>query len=170
MRVAAPTDVSCQPIGPNIDTSRKYSLVLSAKEPASCQGLRKQKSGYVGVNDSEVFWRRPFGAILQVDQIASRRCSTLTCGLFYSTLLCPTPEVQITITLRQHHKLRPSLDVGTCVVDCSALRGTQSEQSHHCRKSLTTDRKPFKSYSISCSVRSGRTARSFNDHGYCSHR
>ena len=69
MRVAAPTDVSCQPIGSNIDTSRKYSLILGAKEPAYCQGLRKQKSGYVRVNESEIFWRRPFGASLQVDRL-----------------------------------------------------------------------------------------------------
>ena len=126
MRVAAPTDVSCQPIGSNIDASRKYSLILSAKEPAYCQGLRKQKSGYVGVDDSEIFWRRPFGAILQVDQIALQRRLTLTCGL-YSTLLCPTSEAQITITLRQYHKLRASSNIGACVVDFSTLRGSQSE-------------------------------------------
>ena len=68
-RVTAPTDVSCQPIGSNIDASRKYSLILGAKEPAYYQGLRKQESGYVGVNESEIFWRRPFGASLQVDQL-----------------------------------------------------------------------------------------------------
>ena len=127
MRVTAPTDVSCQSIGPNIDTSRKYRLVLSAKEPAYCPGLRKQKSGYVGVNESEIFWRQPFGASLWVDQIASRQRLTLTCGLLYSTVLCPTSEVQITITLRQYYKLRSSVNIGTCVVDFSTLRGSQSE-------------------------------------------
>ena len=129
MHIVAPIDVSCQPIGSNIATSRKYRLILGAKEPAYCRGLEQRKSDYSPHNKSEVFWRRPFGASLQVDQIASRRPSMLTCRLLYSTLLCPTSEAQITITLRQHHKLRPSLDVGTCVVDCSALRGTQSEQS-----------------------------------------
>jgi hypothetical protein len=129
-RVAAPADVSCQPIGSNIDTSRKYSLILGAKEPAYCQGLRKQKSGYVGVKESEIFWGRPFGASLQVDQIASRRGLTLTCGLLGSTLLCPTSEAQITFTLRQYRRSRSSLNIGTSVVDCSALRGTQSEPSH----------------------------------------
>ena len=81
MHIVAPTAVSCQPIGSNIDASRKYSLILGAKEPAYCQGLRKQKSGYIGVNESEIFWGRPFGASLQVDHIASRRGLTLTCGL-----------------------------------------------------------------------------------------
>ena len=89
--IAAPTDVSCQPTVSNLDTSRKYCLILGAKEPAYCEGLRKQKSDYVGVNESEIFWGRPFGTRLQVHQFASQCRLTLTCGLLYSTLLHPMP-------------------------------------------------------------------------------
>ena len=122
-----PTDVSCQPTVSNLDTSRKYCLILGAKEPAYCEGLRKQKSDSVGVNESEIFWGRPFGTRLHVHQFASQCRLTLTCGLLYSTLLHPMPQAQITITLRQYRRLRSSLDIGTSVVDCSTLRGTQSE-------------------------------------------
>ena len=107
-----------------MDMSRKYSLILNAKEPAQFQGLPKQKSNYVGVDESEIFWRRPFGPILQVHQAALLQKFN---ALLSSTLVCPTSEAHITITLRQYHKFHSSLNIGTCVVDCSVLRGIQSE-------------------------------------------
>ena len=69
MHIVAPTDVSCQPIGSSIDTSRKYSLILSAKQPTYCEGLEQRKSDYAPHIKSEIFWRRPFGASLQVDRL-----------------------------------------------------------------------------------------------------
>jgi hypothetical protein len=47
------------------------------------------------------------------------------------------------ITLRKHHKVRQSRNIGTCGINCSTLRGTQSEQCHEThRKNLTSE--PFK--------------------------
>ena len=108
-----------------MDMSRKYSLILDAKPPAQFQGLQKNKSDYVRVNESEILWGRPFGASLQVHQ--SGFCDGIHSLVAYSTLVCPTSEAQITITLRQYHKFHPSSNIGTCLVDCYTLRGIQSE-------------------------------------------
>ena len=125
-----PTDVSCRPCRSILDTSRKYSLIFSANEPAAlCSGLQKEKSDYVGFNQSEILWKRPFGASLQVYQsafaIALRDNSThaLPC----STLFCPTSDANVTITLRQHRGLHSSQNIGTCIVDCPVHPGMQSE-------------------------------------------
>ena len=59
-----PTDVSCQPTGPDLNTSKKYRLILGVEQPARCEGLEKSKSDYVRFSGSDIFWRRPFGPSL----------------------------------------------------------------------------------------------------------
>jgi len=81
-------DVSFQFTSSNLNTSRKYALILGAKQPAYCEGLQKPKSEYVALKDSKIMWRKPFGARL--------------------TIICTTPEARLVITLREHHKVRAS--------------------------------------------------------------
>lgn len=59
-------------------------------------------------------------------QISLLLCCMLILDSIYSTLFYAADECRVTITLRQHHTLRRGQDIGTSLIDCSTLQGTQS--------------------------------------------
>jgi len=100
-------DASCRPIGTALDTSKKkkYRLTFDVRQPAVFRGLKKPKSAYVEFNGSNIFWREPFGPSFSLSSTTNKYVAT--------------------ITLRKGHRVGHGQDIGACLIDYSALRGTR---------------------------------------------